>query len=134
MAKSKKNNSNINQGGINISGNVNISGGKIAGRDIVEKNVTHINISFYPVREAIAGNDAIAPEVKEELTETVDQIEQEVQKGDQAEPSFIKQRLENIQKMAPDILEVMIATLQNPAAGISLVVKKVADKFQTDNG
>jgi hypothetical protein len=32
--------------------------------------------------------------------------------------------------MAPDILEVAIATLVNPLAGIGLVAKKIGDKAQ----
>lgn len=132
MAKSKKPNAQVNQGGINITGNVSIKDSKIAGRDNIEKNVFNINVSFAPVYHAIQENAALPPDVKEDLENNVKQLEQEIKKGDQAEPSFIQKRMETIQKMAPDIAEVVAATLQNPAAGIGLVVKKVIDKFNIE--
>ena len=132
MAKSKKPNTQVNQGGINITGNVSIKDSKIAGRDNIEKNIFNINVSFAPVYHAIQENAALPPNVKEDLENNVKQLEQEIKKGDEAEPSFILKRMESIQKMAPDIAEVVAATLQNPAAGIGLVVKKIIDKFNIE--
>lgn len=132
MAKSKKPNTQITQGGIKITGNVSIKDSKIAGRDNIEKNVFNVNVSFAPVYNAIQENANIPTDVKENLTENVKQLEQEINKGEKAEPSFIQKRMETIQKMAPDIAEVVVATLQNPAAGIGLVVKKVIDKFNVE--
>ena len=132
MAKSKKPNTQITQGGIKITGNVSIKDSKIAGRDNIEKNVFNVNVSFAPVYHAIQENANIPTDVKENLTENVKQLEQEINKGEKAEPSFIQKRMETIQKMAPDIAEVVVATLQNPAAGIGLVVKKVIDKFNVE--
>lgn len=131
MAKSKKSDSQVLQGGINIKGNVNIKG-KVAGRDIIEKNVTNTNISFAPVYQALKKNTTIPQKTKKVVEDSVKQIEEEVKKGDAAKASFIQQRLENIQKMAPDIAEVMIATLQNPAAGVGLAVKKILTKLQVE--
>ncbi len=132
MAKSKKPNPQVTQGGIHITGNVSIENSKIAGRDNIEKNIFNVNVSFAPVYHAIQENASIPPDVKENLEKNVIQLEQEIKKGDQAEPSFIQKRMEAIQKMAPDIAEVVVATLQNPAAGIGLVVKKVIDKFSVE--
>ena len=132
MAKSKKPNTQITQGGIQITGNVSIKDSKIAGRDNIEKNVFNVNVSFAPVYNAIQENANIPTDVKENLTENVKQLEQEINKGEKAEPSFIQKRMETIQKMAPEIAEVVVATLQNPAAGIGLVVKKVIDKFNVE--
>lgn len=133
MTKSKKPKPQIIQGGINISGNVAIKNSKIAGRDNVEKNVVNINVSFAPVYNALRESTTIPPDTKRTLEENVKQIEQEIKKGNEAKPSFIQKRLENIQKMAPDIAEVVVATLQNPAAGIGVAVKKVINKFKTES-
>jgi len=132
MAKQKKSESRVVQGGINFKGNATIKG-NVAGRDIVEKNVTNVNISFTPVYDAIKKNTTIPPKTKKMVEKTVKQIEQEVRKGNKAKPSFIQQRLENIQKMAPDILEIVIATLQNPTIGIGLAVKKVINRFKVES-
>ena len=133
MAKRRtKSQSQITQGGINIKGNVTIKNSKVAGRDNVEKNIVNVNLSFAPVYHALKESATITPETKKAVEEGVRQIEQEVKKGNKAKSSFIQERLENIQRMAPDIAEVVIATLQNPAAGISLAVKKVVRKFQAE--
>jgi len=132
LKKKQKTQSLITQGGININGNVTIKNSKIAGRDNSEKKVVNINISFAPVYHALKDSPTLKPDTKKTLEENVKQIEQEVKKGDKAKGSFIQQRLENIQKMAPDIADVMITTLQNPAAGISLAVKKIINKMQTE--
>ena len=132
MAKTKKTKPQITQGGINITGNVTIKNSKIAGRDNVEKKIVNVNLSFTPVYHALKENATITPETKKTVEESVKQIEQEVKKGNKAKSSFIQERLENIQRMAPDIAEVVIAPLQNPAAGISLAVKKVVNKMQVE--
>jgi hypothetical protein len=43
-------------------------------------------------------------------------------------------RLRNIQRMAPDILDVVLAALSNPAAGFASVVKKVAQRIEESAG
>lgn len=131
MSKAKRNKPQVTQGGIHITGNVTIKDSKVAGRDNVEKNVVNVNLSFAPVYHALKQDATISPADKKAVQENVKQIEQEVKKGKEAKGSFVQERLENIQKMAPDILEVVLATLQNPAAGISLAVQKVVKKFQT---
>lgn len=133
MAKTKKAKPQIIQGGINIKGNVTIRNSKIAGRDNVEKKVVNVNLSFAPVYHALNESATISPETKKTVEENVKQVEQEVKKGDKAKPSFVQERLQNILKMAPDIGEIVVATLLNPAGGISLAVKKVVKKFQAEN-
>lgn len=132
MGKTRKDKPQVIQGGINIRGNATINNTKMAGRDIIEKKTTNLNISFAPVYHALHENTAIAPETKEAVEENIKQIEQEIEKGGKAKGSFIRERLDNIQKMAPDIAEVVVATLQNPAAGIGLAVKKAINKFQSE--
>jgi len=130
MAKSKNSESQVIQGGINIKGSATINSRIIAGRDNVVKNTTNINLSFTPVYNALKKDTTIAPKAKKVVEQTVKEIEKEVSKGENAKISFIQQRLENIKKMAPDIADVMIATLTNPAAGISLALKKVLGKMK----
>jgi len=133
MAKSNKSGSQVIQGGmnINIKGNATIKGSKIAGRDDVEKNVTNVNISFAPVYHALKENATVPPKTKIKIEASVKEIEKEVKKGEAAKVSFIQQRLENIEKMAPDIADVVIATLQNPVTGISVALRKVLGKVRS---
>ena len=132
MVSKKKSKPQVTQGGINITGNVTIKNSRVAGRDNVERNTSSIHLSFAPVYQTLNENTAIDAETKKSVEESVKQIEKEVQKGEKAKPSFIQQRLENIEKMAPDIAEVLITTLQNPALGVSLAVKKVINKMEAE--
>ena len=74
-----------------------------------------------------------APDVdREELQGTVQDIEKEVQKGEGANPNKIERWLKTLASIAPDILEVTLATLTNPAAGIATVIRKVAEKARQE--
>ena len=131
MAKSKKSGSQIIQGGINIKGNATIKSHNVAGRDNVAKNTTNINLSFAPVYHAINKNENITPKTKKLVEQTVKDVEKESRKGEKAKVSFIQQRLENIEKMAPDIADVVIATLLNPLTGISVALRKMLTKIKS---
>ena len=71
---------------------------------------------------------------KEDLKALVDEIKTEDEKGDQADESFIARRLRNIQRMAPDVLDVVLATIVNPVAGFGMVAKKIAEKMRAEAG
>lgn len=65
---------------------------------------------------------------KTEIKETVQKIEQEVAQGDQANPNKIDRWLKTLEKIAPDILEVIVTALLNPGAGVATAVRKVAER------
>jgi hypothetical protein len=67
-----------------------------------------------------------------EVITKVDEIRTEANKGDNANPSFIQQRLINLAKMAPDIFGVVVATLVNPLNGFALAVQKIAQKAKEE--
>jgi len=65
---------------------------------------------------------------KEELHETVKKVQQETAKGEQANAKKVRRWLKTLGMMAPDILEVTVACLTNPVAGVADVIRKVAAK------
>lgn len=69
---------------------------------------------------------------KEEITEQVKRIEDEVATAEKAEPAKIERWLRNLAAMAPDILEVTVAALTSPLAGISTAVRKIAQKAKEE--
>lgn len=71
---------------------------------------------------------------KEEVTGTVQKIEQETAKGEQANLTKVERWLGHLAEMAPDILEVTVATLTNPAAGVATVIRKIAEKARPEAG
>jgi hypothetical protein len=69
---------------------------------------------------------------KEELIENVQRIQNETNKGEQANPNRISRWLRNLAAMAPDIFDVTVAALTSPTAGVAAVIRKVAQKAKAD--
>jgi hypothetical protein len=108
-----------------------VIGGNVTGSTIItgDRNVVSTGANFFlPIYQAVEEKKDLPPDAKADLKAEVQELESEVKKGDQADESFLARRLRNIRRIAPDILEVVTATLTNPAAGFSLIVKKVAEK------
>ncbi len=69
---------------------------------------------------------------KEEISDQVKRIENEVAAGEKAEPAKVERWLRNLAAMAPDILDVTVAAITNPAAGIYLAIRKIAQKVKEE--
>ena len=146
-----------NQQGLQIGGSVHISGGDfvagdknttvesgsvIVGGDVhgshittgdqnrVGNQVTLRQELFSGLNQKIERRANTSSEQQEDLKSNVSEIQAEAEKGDQANESFLAQRIRNIQKIAPDIAEVVIATLTNPAAGFAALITKIARRAQ----
>jgi chorismate mutase len=70
---------------------------------------------------------------KEEILETVQKIQEETNKENQANPNKLERWISSIAKMAPDILEVMAASLAGPVTGFTAVFKKIVDKARQES-
>ncbi|NJL03533.1 MAG: hypothetical protein HC911_01180 [Chloroflexaceae bacterium] len=71
---------------------------------------------------------------KNEITETVKDIETEARKGDAANEKKLSRWLTNLAGMAEDIFEVTIAALTGPQAAAAPVARKVAEKAKKAQG
>jgi translation elongation factor EF-4 len=83
------------------------------------------------------GLDALPPEKKQDVEDakaTVEEIKQEVAAGDKADESKLERHFRALVRMGPDILDVVTASLVNPAAGVAMLIKKVAAKAREDAG
>jgi len=112
---------NIYVGG-NVSGNI-----VVGDENTVENTIT----VFKPIYHAIDESTRDAAE-KQDLIAEVDEIKNEVAKGDNANESFLSRRFRNLKKMAPDIADLALTTLSNPAAGVGIIVTKVAKKIKEE--
>jgi hypothetical protein len=117
------------------------AGGNISGRNFVTGNSNVISQNegmqeklFEDLLKRIEQRPNTPPEDKEELADVVEEFKTEAKKGEQAQEKFLELRLKNIKRIAPDIAEVLIATVTNPAAGFALIVKKVAEKAAASAG
>lgn len=123
---------NMQSGGINITGSTINVGGDIVGGDKITSQSHNISqsISIEQHFEHIYNmidNRAADPDVdKDELMDTVTKIEDEVKKGEQANPQKVERWLRSLAVMADDIFQVVAATLVHPMSGVGKIIQIIA--------
>jgi len=132
----KKQGAHIQTGDIHdISGRVNIAGGNI---NIDETSTVHYSEGVDVVLEVLAETfeniqkrPDTSPAQKANLEGEIQEIEMEVKKK-KSRKGYLAQRFNNVGRMAPDILDVILASLGNPVSGIGMTIKKIAEKAKIE--
>jgi len=126
-------------GGAYVEGGVQVSGGDFVGRDQVVYGDKVHGVGGEELAKLFAGiyqqieERPEDPDVdKEELVETVEKIEEEAAKGEEANPSKVERWLKFLGSMAPDILKVTAAALANPLAGVGTAIGLIAEKARAE--
>jgi len=65
---------------------------------------------------------------KAEIASKVKEIQEEASKGGQANETKLERWMKNLNEMAPDIVDVALASLGGPVSGVTAVLKKIADR------
>jgi ATP-dependent Lon protease len=137
MPKKKRENSkrtNVRVGNIsNVSGNVNIAGGNIATHQTTTGlSAAEIKALFDQLYAKIDARPETPAADKEDLKAEVKEIQAAVteaaKENKKMDESFLVRRFRNIARMAPDILDVVVAMLANPLAGLGVAIKKIAER------
>jgi hypothetical protein len=71
---------------------------------------------------------------KADVTEAVQGLVDEAQKGEVADESKVLEWISFLGEIAPDIWEVAVDTFTNPVKGVSTVFKKVAERAKAEKG
>ena len=135
---STRNQTRVNVGNISgVSGNVNVAGGSITTHQTTTGlSAAEIKQLFDGLYTVIEANKKVSPTKKEDLKAEVQEIQSTVieaaQKNEKVDESFLSRRFRNIARMAPDVLDVVVATLANPLAGLGVAVKKIAEKAKEE--
>ncbi len=139
MPKKKGNQQvNIKVGNISgTSGEVNIAGGNVTNYKTTSGlSATDIKQLFDQLYSSIETNTRVSPANKEDLKAEVKEIQSTVteaaQKKEKVDEGFLARHFRNIARMAPDMLDVVVATLGNPLAGLGVAVKKIAEKAKEE--
>jgi chromatin segregation and condensation protein Rec8/ScpA/Scc1 (kleisin family) len=141
-------------GGAYIGGNLDTGGGSFTGRDSYHVegvgNVIGDNVTNTVIQQQGADAAALAQAFGElyarirqdqQLSEAEQAAAQKeiaalqraaTAQGEQVTEGFIRTRLQNLQRMAPDILDVVLTTFANPVAGAGMVIKKIAEKMKAE--
>ena len=115
----------------NVSGQVNIAGSNInaeqGGKDLDRKEIEQLFDKLFSAVESRPETSAKDKEgLKAEIEEIQETVVEAVEKQKEVNEGFFLRRFRNISRMAPDILDVVVATLGNPLAGLGVAVKKIA--------
>ena len=129
---------NVRVGNISdVSGNVNVAAGNITSHHTsTGLSAAEMKQLFDGLYTKIDANPEVLPADKEDIKAEVKEIQSTVtdaaQRNDKVDEGFLARRFRNIARMAPDILDVIVATLGNPLAGLGVAVKKIADKAKAE--
>ena len=137
-ASTSRKQTNVRTGNISdISGNVNVAGGNIT--------THHTTSGLSPLEIKQLFDDLYArietrPETpaadKEDLKAEVKEIQSTVteaaQKNEKVDEGFLSRRFRNIARMAPDELDLVVAILGNPLAGLGVAARKIAEKAKEE--
>lgn len=115
-----------------------------AGRDMVSiktstgLDATEIQSLFDKIYTAIEAGNGASPSDKDDIKAEVQEIElivtEAATKAQPIDETFLARRFRNIARMAPDILDVVVATISNPLAGLGVAAKKIAEKAKEEVG
>ena len=116
-----------------VGGSVQFAGGDI----ITSQTTTGLSAAdakelFRQIYGAIEARANTPAGNKEDLKTDVQEIQSAVtaaaQNQEQVDEGFLLRRFRNLARMAPDLLEVVVATLANPVVGLGVVARKLAEK------
>ncbi len=88
--------------------------------------------AFAEIYAAINARPADPDVDRDEITETVRDIQQEAQKGDQANEKKLARWMHNLAGMAEDIFDITVAALSGPPAAFAGVARKVAARAKQE--
>ena len=124
------------EGGVKISGGNVTVGGDVVGRDKITTTTTGLDAStlveltkqFAKIYQKIDARPEDPNVDKTEIKDTVQKIEEEVKKGEQANPAKVERWLKFLAGMADDISQVVASTLASPIAGVAKAIQLIAKK------
>ncbi len=122
----------------NNSGDFNVAGG-----DITVTKTTTTGLSAADVKQLFdtlyaridaspQAPTAVKEDVKAEVKDVQAAVTEAVQNKKPVDESFLARRFRNIARMAPDILDVVVASIGSPLGGLGVAVKKIAEKAKEE--
>jgi hypothetical protein len=120
---------------ISAGDNSIVIGGDVKGGNIVLGNnnkisnqTVHVAPLFETVYQAVEASASLSPPEKADVKAELEDIQTALEEP-QPNEGFLLRRFRNLQRMAPEIVEVAFETLKNPIGGVAEVVKRVAKKM-----
>ena len=140
-SKVTANNNSTAVGNISIGGSM--SGNLVVGNNNQVSNTISKGLSAADIKQLFDSvnlkidalpqlDEAVKEDAKEEIKDIQENITEAVTDKGNLDESFLTRRFRSIARMAPDILDVIVATIANPLGGVGAAVKKIADKAKIE--
>ena len=129
---------NVRVGNISdISGNINLAGGNVSTyettTDLSGANIKQLFDQLYAAIETLTEtSSANKADLKAEVKEIQTTVTEAAKKNEKVDEGFLSRRFRNIARMAPDVLDVVVAMLGNPLSGLGIIAKKLAEKAKEE--
>ena len=136
MSKDKKDPQAFHITGENVIGSIHAEGHAnvdVAQTSNHQTDDTNFERLFDLVEEKIKRRPEDPNVDKQEIRGQVNQIKAEAAQGDRANPNKLERWIQNLFKMAPDIVDVMAASLGGPLSGLTAVVQKIAARVKAES-
>jgi len=137
MGAKKKQQPGINITGENVVGSINANGHaqvNISQSSVHQTNDVDFEKLFSLIEERIKARPEDPNVDKQEIQNQVKQIKAEAAQGEQANQTKLERWIRNLAGMAPDIIDVMVASLGGPVSGMTAVVQKIAMRAKAESG
>jgi hypothetical protein len=130
MSKSQGQVPSMSIKGQNVVGMINASGSARVnvGQQIIHQASPEMEKLFKRAHKRIKVRPEDPKVDQAKIENQVKRIEAEAAKGEAADQSRLERWMKTLAKMAPDIVEVMTASLAGPAAGFTVVFKKIVER------
>jgi len=121
--------------GGNIIGSISASGSSTVkvSQQVIHQTTPQMEKVFKRAHKKIETRPEDPKVDKARLEGQVKKIEAEAAKGESADPASLQRWMKTLGKMAPDIVEVMAASLGGPVAGFTLVFKKILERARAES-
>ena len=136
MSNNKKDRPSIHITGENVVGSINAGGH--AKVDVAQSSVHKTDAAnfemLFDLLEAKINARPEDPNVdKQEIRDQVNQIKAEAAQGEQANANKLERWIQNLFRMAPDIVDVIAASLGGPVSGVTTVIQKIAARVKAES-
>ena len=135
MAKTKLQVPSMSIQGENVVGMIYASGSANVdiNQQVIHQPTPELEKLFKGAHKKIKTRPEDPKVAKEKLENQVKKIETEAAKGETADQTKLERWLKILAKMAPDIVEVMAASLAGPVAGFTVVFKKIVERAKASS-
>jgi hypothetical protein len=128
----KKSGLSAGNGSIVIGGNVQGSNIVMGNHNTVSNQIVNIAPLFQTIYHYVDTHPKLQAGKKQDAKEELKEIETALEEP-KPDENFILRRFRNLNRMAPEIVEVAFETLKNPIGGVAEIIKRIAKKMAEES-